>query len=217
MTTTRHFEDGWDGCPDRGSGAEPCDLASGAAGLREALGPRSIVLVGMMGAGKTSVGRRLALALDLPFVDADAEIEARAGMTIPELFEKHGEPYFRAGEARVIARLLEGGPQVLATGGGAWMNPETRERVAAAGVSVWLKAEIDVLLKRVRKRANRPLLASADPEATLRALAGARYPVYALADLSVVSRDTPHDHVVAELIAALRRRLIGEACEEKSS
>ncbi|WP_271168697.1 shikimate kinase [Hansschlegelia plantiphila] len=216
MTTTRHFEDGGDGCPDRGSGAEPCALASGAAGLREALGPRSIVLVGMMGAGKTSVGRRLALALDLPFVDADAEIEARAGMTIPELFEKHGEPYFRAGEARVIARLLEGGPQVLATGGGAWMNPETRERVAAAGVSVWLKAEIDVLLKRVRKRANRPLLAS-DPEATLRALAGARYPLYALADLSVVSRDTPHDHVVAELIAALHRRLIGEACEEKSS
>ncbi len=126
-----------------------------------ALGRRSIVLVGMMGAGKSSVGRRLAQRLGLPFVDADAEIEeAAAGMTIPEIFATYGEPYFRSGEARVIARLLDGGPQVLATGGGAFMNAETRAGIRAKGVSVWLKADLEVLMRRVKRRstADRPLL-----------------------------------------------------------
>lgn len=185
---------------------------SSPAGVRQAgtpelarttLGARSVTLVGMMGAGKTSVGRRLALALDVPFVDADAEIETVADMTIPEIFEKYGEPYFRSGEARVIARLLDDGQKVLATGGGAWMNPETRERIAATGVSVWLKADIDVLLRRVRKRGGRPLLAAPDPEAALRRLVEERYPVYALADLTITSRDAPHERTVADLIDAL--------------
>src|SRR6266542_2364577 len=124
-----------------------------------ALGRRSAVLVGMMGAGKSSIGRRVALRLGIPFVDADTEIEKAAGMTIPEIFAMHGEPDFRAGEARVIARLLEGGPQVLATGGGAFMNPATRKGIAAKGVSVWLNADFDVLIKRIRRRQDRPLLA----------------------------------------------------------
>ncbi|MFD1332794.1 shikimate kinase [Methylopila musalis] len=184
--------------------------------LRAALGARSIVLVGMMGAGKSSVGRRLAAALDLPFMDADNEIEAAAGgMTIPEIFATHGEAYFRAREAKVIARLLDDGPRVLATGGGAWLDPETRARVSHGGVSVWLKAEVDVLLKRVRKRSNRPLLATADPEAALRALVDARYPVYALADLTVISRDAPHEHVIADVIAALEQRLGLTAAQTK--
>lgn len=176
------------------------DLAIGA---RAALAGRTVTLVGMMGAGKTSVGRRLAQALDLPFVDADSEIEAVASLSIPEIFERFGEPYFRAGEARVISRLLESGQKVLATGGGAWMNPETRERISRAGVSVWLKADYEVLARRVRKRGGRPLLASADPEATLKRLIQERYPVYALADLVITSRDAPHEHTVAELLAAL--------------
>lgn len=186
--------------------------AADVAAIRAGMGRRSIVLVGMMGVGKSSVGRRLAQALDLPFVDADNEIEAAAGgMTIPEIFATHGEDYFRWQETRVLARLLEDGPKVLATGGGAWINPETRARVAAAGVSVWLKAEIDVLLKRVRKRSNRPLLASPDPEGTLRALVEARYPLYATADLTVVSHDAPHEHVIAEVLEALRAHLGGPA------
>lgn len=183
--------------------------------VRRALGLRSVVLVGMMGAGKTSVGRRLAQTLELPFVDADAEIELVAQMTIAEIFEKHGEAYFRAGEARVLARLLAGGPKVLATGGGAWMNPETRSQIADRGVSVWLRAEIDVLLRRVRKRSHRPLLASANPEATLRALVETRYPVYALADLTVASRDAPHDLVVADVIDALAARLAATPAEAR--
>src|SRR5918996_6177845 len=120
-----------------------------------ALGRRSIVLVGMMGAGKTSVGRRLAARLDVPFVDADGEIEAAAGMTIPEIFNIHGEAYFRSGEARVIARLLEGGPQVLSTGGGAFMNPDTRAAIRAKGIAFWLKADFEVLLRRVKRRTDR--------------------------------------------------------------
>src|SRR5579871_4555315 len=129
------------------------------AALIAALGARSIVLVGMMGSGKSSIGRRLAGRLAIPFVDADAEIEARAGgMTIAEIFEQHGEPYFRAGEARVIANLLDQGPQVLATGGGAFMNPDTRAAIGQKGVSVWAKAELEVLMKRIKRRGDRPLL-----------------------------------------------------------
>ena len=171
--------------------------------LGAALGRRSIVLVGMMGAGKSSVGRRLAARLDIPFIDADAEIEKAASMTIPEIFATQGEPYFRAGEARVIARLLEGGPQVLATGGGAFMNAETRAAIGAKGISVWLKAPVDVLLKRIRRRSDRPLLANDDQEATLNKLIAERYPVYALADLTVESRDVPHEAIVGEIVAML--------------
>jgi len=171
--------------------------------LREALGSRSIVLVGLMGAGKSSIGRRLAHRLGLPFVDADTEIEKAADLTIPEIFEKHGEPYFRAGEVRVVARILESGPQVLATGGGAYMNPETRARIRERGISLWLKAELDVLMKRVKRRGDRPLLKADDPQAVLKRLMDERYPVYAEADLTVVSREASHDEVVDDVIAAL--------------
>jgi shikimate kinase len=172
-----------------------------------ALKGRSAVLVGMMGAGKSSIGRRLAVRLGIPFVDADTEIEAAAGMTIPEIFDAHGEPYFRAGEARVIARLLDGGPQVLATGGGAFMNADTRATIRARGVSFWLKADFDVLLRRVRRRTDRPMLKTADPEETLKRLMAERYPVYAEADATIVSRDAPHEKIVDEIIDELARRL----------
>ncbi|MEZ5785939.1 MAG: shikimate kinase [Xanthobacteraceae bacterium] len=177
------------------------------AALAAALGKRSIVLIGMMGAGKSSIGRRLAKKLDLPFVDADTEIELAAGMTITEIFEQHGEPYFRAGEARVLARLLEQGPQVLATGGGAYMSPGTRALIQAKGVSVWLKAEPDVLMRRIRRRSDRPLLQTADPEATLNKLIEERYPVYAGADVTLQSRDVPHEVIVDEIIAAVTEQL----------
>ena len=177
------------------------------AALIAALGTRSVVLVGMMGSGKSSIGRRLALRLAIPFVDADAEIEEAAGMTIAEIFEQHGEPYFRAGEARVIARLLDHGPQVLATGGGAFMNRYTRAAIRLKGVSVWLKAELDILLKRVKRRTDRPLLKTEDTAATLTALIAERYPVYAEADLTVLSRDVPHDTIVDEIVAALRQHI----------
>jgi shikimate kinase len=176
-----------------------------AALLSRALGRRSIVLVGIMGAGKSSVGRRLAGRLGVPFVDADIEIEKAAGMSISEIFAKHGEPYFRAGESRVIARLLDGGPQVLATGGGAFMNPQTRETVRAKGVSVWLRATLDVLSRRIRRRNDRPLLKGVDPMETLQRLMDERYPVYAEADLTVESRDVPHEAIVDEVIESLRR------------
>ena len=172
--------------------------------LRAALGQRAIVLVGMMGSGKSSVGRRLAGRLGLPFVDADTEIETAAHMTIPEIFAQRGEAEFREGERRVIARVLATrAPLVLATGGGAFMNAETRERVKELGIAVWLKAEPDVLMRRVRKRSNRPLLQTADPEATLRRMLAEREPVYALADITILSSDEPHEVVVGETIAAL--------------
>jgi shikimate kinase len=157
----------------------------------------------MMGAGKSSIGRRLASELGLPFVDADTEIEAAAGMTIPEIFETHGEPYFRSGEARVIARLLESGPQVLASGGGAFINPQTRALIRSRGVSVWLKADLDVLLRRIRRRSDRPLLKTDDPEQALRHLIDARYPIYAEADVTIHSRDVSHETIVADIVAAL--------------
>jgi shikimate kinase len=182
------------------------------AALIAALGGRSVVLVGMMGSGKSSIGRRLAARLAIRFVDADSEIEEAAGMTIAEIFEKHGEPYFRAGEARVIARLLDHGPQVLATGGGAFMNLDTRAVIRAKGISVWLKAELDVLMKRIKRRGDRPLLKTDDPAATLTALMTERYPVYAEADLMVLSRDVPHDTIVDEIVAALRLRVGAGGC-----
>ena len=179
-------------------GGEPIE-----ARLRRALGTRSIVLVGLMGAGKSTVGRRLAQRLGLIFKDADHEIEAAAGLTIPDIFAIYGEPSFRDGEERVIARLLRAGPLVLATGGGAFMRDATRARVGGSGVSVWLKAELDVLMRRVRKRGNRPLLETEDPEATMRALMEARHPVYAEADVEVLSRDVSHDRVVDDVLEAL--------------
>ena len=169
-----------------------------------ALERRSIVLVGMMGVGKSSVGRRLAARLSIPFVDADSEIEKAAGMTIPEIFARHGEAYFRSGEARVLARLLESGPQVLATGGGAFMNEDTRALIKLKGVSVWLHADFDVLLRRTSKRrSDRPLLQTEDPGETLRALLAEREPTYALADLTVQSREVPHEAIVADVMTAL--------------
>jgi shikimate kinase len=168
------------------------------------LGSRSIVMVGMMGVGKSSIGRRLAARLGVPFVDADAEIEKAAGMGIADIFARHGEADFRSGEARVIARLLDGGPQVLATGGGAVMNADTRAAIKAKGVSIWLSAELDVLMRRINKRKNdRPMLQTADPEATLRELLVAREPVYAQADLTVQSREVPHDAIVSEIMTSL--------------
>jgi len=168
------------------------------------LGRRSIVLVGMMGVGKSSIGRRLGTRLGIPFVDADAEIEKAAGMSIADIFARHGEADFRGGEARVIARLLDGGPQVLATGGGAIMNPDTRALIKTKGVSIWLNAEFDVLMRRISKRKHeRPMLQTADPAATLRELLAARGPVYAQADLTMQSREVPHDAIVTEIITAL--------------
>lgn len=173
------------------------------AALVGALGGRSLVLVGMMGAGKSSVGRKLAMRLALPFVDADTEIETAAGMTIPEIFQERGEPEFRSGEARVIARLLDNGPQVLATGGGAYMNPETRRLISQKGVAVWLKADFDVLMRRIKRRSDRPLLRTPDPAATLQGLMDERYPVYTQADVTIESRDVSHEVIVDETIEAV--------------
>ncbi len=185
--------------------------AKAGAGLVERLGGRAIVLVGLMGAGKTSVGKRLAARLQLPFVDADSEIEKAANATIPEIFARHGEAYFRDGERRVIRRLLDRQPKVLATGGGAFMNAETRAAIAAGAVSVWLRADLEILMARVRKRSNRPLLHTEDPQATMRRLMDERYPVYATADIHVVSRDVPHEVVAEETLGALAVFLGGAA------
>ncbi|ABD86107.1 shikimate kinase [Rhodopseudomonas palustris] len=187
------------------SSASP--LTAAEAEIVAALGRRPIVLVGMMGAGKSTVGRRLATRLHLPFVDADTEIEAAAGMTIAEIFANHGEPYFRDGEARVIARLLDNGPHVLATGGGAFMRDDTRLRIAAQAVSLWLHAEADVILRRIKRRADRPLLKTADPAATIDRLIAERYPVYQSADLTIASRDVPHEKIVDECVEALHAHL----------
>jgi len=188
-------------------GAAPDVGARLEVAIVAALGQRSVVLVGMMGAGKSSIGRRLALRLGMPFVDADTEIEKAASMTIPDIFAVRGEGEFRAGEARVIHRLLDSGPQVLATGGGAFMNVDNRAEIGTKGVSVWLKAEFDVLMKRIRRRHDRPLLKTEDPGATLRRLIEERYPVYGLADITVQSRDVAHDKIVDEIVSALAPRL----------
>ena len=169
--------------------------------VARALGARSVVLVGMMGAGKSSVGRRLGARLGIPFVDADTEIETAAGMAISEIFAQHGESYFRAGEARVIARLLAHGPQVVATGGGSVMDANTRALIRAKGISIWLKADLDVLLKRTRRRNDRPLVDK------IKDLLPVREPLYAEADITIQSRDEPHEMIVDEVIAALARRL----------
>ena len=175
------------------------------AALLGQLGNRSIVFVGLMGAGKTAIGRKVAAMLALPFVDSDQEIESVSRMTVPELFERYGETEFRALEQRVILRVLENGPQVLSTGGGAFMNAQTREAIASHGVSVWLKAEIELLMDRVSKKQNRPLLKSADPRAVLERLMAERYPVYAEANVTVPTRDDRKEVIAAEVADALCR------------
>jgi shikimate kinase/3-dehydroquinate synthase len=187
--------------------AEGARYAARDRALLARLCDRSLVLVGMMGAGKTSVGKRVAARLRLPFADADHEIEAAAGMTIPEIFARHGEDYFRDGERRVVARLLGEGPRVLATGGGAFMNAQTRQTIAQRGVSIWLKADFDVLMRRVRRRSNRPLLQTPDPEGTMRRLIEQRYPTYGLADVTVKSRDMPHEAITDLVLAAIAEKL----------
>jgi len=165
---------------------------------------RSIVLVGIMGAGKSSIGKRLATRLNLPFVDADHEIEAAAGCSIPDLFELHGEAAFREGEHRVIKRLLDGPVQVIATGGGAYMDSRTRELIEKSAISIWLKADIEVLLKRVARRSNRPLLKTGDPREILHDLMKERYPVYSGAQITIESKDGPHEDVIDLVLDALR-------------
>jgi shikimate kinase len=177
------------------------------AAIVAALGARSVVLVGMMGAGKSSIGRRLAGRLEIQFADADCEIEAAHRMSIPDIFSTYGEAYFRSGETRVIARLLDGGPQVLATGGGAFMNADTRGAIRAHGISVWLTAEFDVLMRRIKRRQDRPLLKTDDPAEALRSLMAERYPVYAQADITIQSREVPHEKIVDEIVGALASRL----------
>ena len=181
------------------------------AEVAAALGIRCIVLIGMMGAGKSTIGRRIAARLRLPFLDADTEIESAAGMSIPDIFESHGEPHFRDGEARVIARLLENGPAVIATGGGAFMREDTRNRIRAKALSLWLKADSEIIMKRVRRRSDRPLLQNADPEGTVKRLLSEREPVYGTADFTILSRDVPHDRIVDECIEALHAKLCAAA------
>ena len=184
------------------------DESTQQSALRDRLGARSIVMIGLMGCGKSSIGKRLATRLGLPFVDADEEIEQAHRKSITEIFADHGEAYFRDGERKVIARLLSTGPRVLATGGGAFMNAETRDCIRKSGISVWLKAELPVLMRRVMRRDNRPLLKADDPEAVMRNLMQTRYPVYAEADIVVESREVPHETIVSEIVEALKASLV---------
>ncbi len=171
---------------------------------------KTVALVGMMGAGKTSIGKRLAARLGLPFVDADEEIERAAGCTVSEFFERYGEAEFRAGERRVIARLLEDPPRVLSTGGGAYMDPETRALLREKALTVWLRADLDVLYDRVKRRTHRPLLRQGDPREILAGLMAQRYPVYAEADLVVDSTAQPVDVTTEQVVEALRQHLASQ-------
>ncbi|MBW8725103.1 MAG: shikimate kinase [Inquilinus limosus] len=177
--------------------------------------PRTLVLVGLMGAGKTAVGKRAAARLGLSFIDADQEIEIAAGCTIPDIFERYGEPAFRDLERRVIARLMRDPVQVLSTGGGAFMDPQTRAVIAEFGLSVWLKAELSVLAARTAKRSNRPLLRGGDPKELLAQLMERRHPVYALADLTVESRDGPVEETVDRVLAAIDAHLAATAATDE--
>ena len=187
--------------------ATPTLAAENTTDLLARLGSRSVVFVGLMGAGKTAIGRKVGAMLGLPFTDSDHEIESVSRMTIPDLFERYGETEFRSLEQRVIVRVLESGPQILSTGGGAFMNAQTREAISAHGLSVWLKAEVDILLDRVSKKQNRPLLKNADPRAVLEKLMAERYPVYALADVTVPTRDERKEVIASEVIEAISRHL----------
>jgi shikimate kinase len=178
-------------------------FATAPDGVRQNLGDRSLVLVGMMGAGKTTIGRRLAARVGLPFVDVDSEIEKAAGQSVADIFAQYGEDHFRAGEQRVFLRLLEEGPRVLASGGGAFMSESIRDHIARHGISIWLQADFDTLFKRVSRRSHRPLLKTGDPKQVLRDLISTRDPVYAQANITAHSRDVPHDQVVSEILTAI--------------
>ena len=191
--------------------ATPTLAVENTTDLLARLGSRSVVFVGLMGAGKTAIGRRVATMLGLHFTDSDHEIESVSRMTIPDLFERYGEAEFRSLEQRVIVRVLESGPQILATGGGAFMNAQTRDAIAAHGLSVWLKADVDILLDRVSKKQDRPLLKNADPRAVLEKLMAERYPVYAQADVTVPTRDERKDVIASEVIEAIGRHLDNHA------
>lgn len=178
---------------------------------------RTVALVGLMGAGKSSIGRRLGARIGAPFRDADAEVEKAAAMTIPEIFEAYGEPHFRDGERRVIERLLSAPPHVLATGGGAYMDARTRAALAEKAITVWLKADLETLVARVGRRGARPLLKDGDPRETLARLIEQRYPIYAEADLVVESRDAPHEAALDDLIGALERFGAFESTSERET
>ncbi|UGY09710.1 MULTISPECIES: shikimate kinase [unclassified Phyllobacterium] len=197
---------------------EHTDVSETARSIRERLGHKSIVLIGLMGAGKSTVGKKLAALVELPFFDADHEIEKVSTMTIPELFEAYGEAEFRDLERRVIARMLEDGPIVLATGGGAYMNDQTRRAIASEGVSLWLKAELDVLMQRVARKQNRPLLKNDNPRGVMERLMTERYPIYARADLTINSREEKKEIIALEAMQAIAEHLGGVVMtgEEKS-
>jgi shikimate kinase len=182
-------------------------IADRSSTIRRALGGRSIVLVGIMGVGKSTIGKRLSQYLDIPFVDADKEIEKAAGMDIQDIFDQFGEEAFRSGEKKVIKRLMSEGQKILATGGGAFMNEDIRVDVAESGVSVWLSADLDILMKRVQRRANRPLLRTEDPEATMVALLDERNPIYALSDIHIESRTVSRDVIAGEVVDLLAEKL----------
>ncbi len=188
-----------------------------AADIAVGLGARTLVMVGLMGCGKSSVGRRVASRLQLPFVDADDEIEKRAGQTIEDIFAEHGEAFFRDREKLVIASLLDQGPMVLATGGGAFVEPETREIIKKTSISVWLKADLPILMRRVLRRGNRPLLKTKDPDAVMRDLIDKRYPIYAEADIIIESRDVPHEVIVGDILSALAAHPLLTAKSSKST
>jgi shikimate kinase len=196
-------------------GASPA-ARKNAQAVRAALGGRSLVLVGMMGSGKSSVGRRVAAALELPFCDADLAIEQAAAMPVEDIFAIHGEGYFRDGEERVIKRLLQTGPQVVATGGGAVLSAKTRAEIARNAVSIWLKAPVELLLQRVSRRDNRPLLKTPDPSAVLARLLSEREAFYAESDLVYESRDCPHETAVEEILSLLSSYFAGPGAKESA-
>jgi shikimate kinase len=194
-------------------GTPPDPAAAQSMGINQVVRAkldRTVVMVGLMGAGKSAIGKRLAQSLSLPFVDADKEIEEAAGCTIPEIFARFGEPAFRDGERRVITRLLDGPPCVLATGGGAFMDDTTRAKIKQSGLSIWLRAELDTLVRRTARRNNRPLLNAGDPREILAKLMAVRYPVYAEADLAVDSADAPPEITTQRVIDALAKYLAGQ-------
>ncbi len=193
--------------PNQNKKADQINLRSQAEEVKVLLNQRPVVLVGLMGAGKSTIGKKMASMLELPFFDLDTEIENVSRMSVTELFASYGEPEFRDLERRVMQRLLEGGSMILATGGGAYMNEQTRENIASAGISVWLNAELDVLMERVLRRHDRPLLKNDDPRAVMQKLMTERYPVYATADLSIMSRDEKREVIAQEVITMLLNHL----------
>ncbi|MDM7849508.1 shikimate kinase [Pseudochrobactrum kiredjianiae] len=193
--------------PHQNNKADQSHLRSQADEIKALLNQRPVVLVGLMGAGKSTIGKKMAAMLELPFYDLDTEIENVSRMSVTELFSSYGEPEFRDLERRVMQRLLEGGSMILATGGGAFMNEQTRENIAEAGISLWLNAELDVLMERVLRRHDRPLLKNDDPRAVMQKLMTERYPVYATADLSIMSRDEKREVIAQEVINLLLNHL----------